>query len=111
MGDRTSPIAAMQRTLLYTQGADAAFKRCVKVPLHQAEYDLYLDFAYQYGMPTLCASSIARNLNALDYGGACESLLAFKFSAGYDCSTPGNKVCLGVWTRQLKRHAACMEAQ
>ena len=29
----------------------------------------------------------------------------------YDCSTPGNKVCRGVWTRQQARHAACMEAQ
>jgi hypothetical protein len=29
----------------------------------------------------------------------------------FDCSTPGNKVCRGVWTRQQARHAACMEAQ
>jgi hypothetical protein len=24
--------------------------------------------------------------------------------------TPGNKVCAGVWARQVKRHALCMEA-
>ena len=111
MGDRTTPVQAAQRTLAYTQDADTAFKRCVRVPLHQAEYDTYLDFGYQYGVPTLCASSIVRNLNAFQYAEACESLLAYRFSAGYDCSTPGNKVCSGVWTRQQKRHAACMAAQ
>lgn len=111
MGDRTTPVKAVQRTLSYAQEADAAFKRCVRVPLHQAEYDTYLDFGYQYGMPTLCSSSIVRNLNAFNYTQACDSLLAYRFSGGYDCSTPGNKVCAGVWTRQLKRHAGCMSAQ
>ena len=71
MGDRTTPVQAAQRTLAYTQDADTAFKRCVRVPLHQAEYDTYLDFGYQYGVPTLCASSIVRNLNAFQYAEAC----------------------------------------
>ena len=29
----------------------------------------------------------------------------------FDCSTPGNKVCRGVWTRQLERHQKCMGMQ
>ena len=42
---------------------------------------------------------------------ACQALLRYRFSAGYDCSTPGNRICPGVWTRQQARHAACMAAQ
>ena len=26
-----------------------------------------------------------------------------------DCSYPGNRVCAGVWTRQIKRYDRCME--
>ena len=39
------------------------------------------------------------------------ALLAYRFSGGYDCSTPGNKRCAGVWTRQLERYETCMELQ
>ena len=27
----------------------------------------------------------------------------------YDCSTPGNRICMGVWTRAQKRHQRCVE--
>jgi hypothetical protein len=50
-------------------------------------------------------------LLAGDYAGACKALLFYKFSAGYDCSTPGNKRCYGVWTRQIDRHSKCMGVQ
>lgn len=133
MGDRTTPVKALQRTLAYTQQAEAGFKTCVDVPLHQGEFDLYLDFAYQYGMPTLCGSAIAAHLRAQRYAQACAALLDFRFmssptpqpgwevskrdAAGrptrwrFDCSTPGNRVCMGVWTRQQARHRQCMELQ
>ncbi|MDH0866446.1 lysozyme [Mitsuaria sp. GD03876] len=133
LGDRTTPVAALQRSLAYMQTAEVSFRRCVDVPLHQAEFDLYLDFAYQYGMPTLCASPIVGHLRALRYDQACDALLEFRFmtspiehdgwevsrrdSAGrptrwkFDCATPGNKVCAGVWTRQQRRHQQCKAAQ
>lgn len=79
--------------------------------LYQAEYDVYLDFVGQYGIGNWRASSMRREVLAGNYAQACKSLLKYRFSAGYDCSTPGNKVCAGVWTRQLKRHARCMAAQ
>jgi len=110
MGDRTTPVQALQRTLAYTQQAEAGFKHCVRAPLHQAEFDLYLDFSYQFGMGWTCRS-IAPLLNAGDYVGACNKLLEFRRVNGFDCSTPGNRVCAGVWTRQLERHAKCMAAQ
>ncbi len=43
--------------------------------------------------------------------GACEAYLQYRFVAGYDCSTPGNRRCMGVWTRQQERYSACMQAQ
>ncbi|MBM5460274.1 glycoside hydrolase family protein [Pseudomonas sp. P66] len=81
------------------------------VKLHQDEFHLYMDFVGQYGMGTWSAGSPRRSLLAGDYVQACHNLLKYKYAAGYDCSTPGNKRCWGVWKRQLERHAKCMEAQ
>lgn len=79
--------------------------------LHQAEYDVYLDFIGQYGIATWRGSSMRREVAAGNYIAACSALLRYRYAAGYDCSTPGNKRCLGVWTRQLERHDKCMAAQ
>lgn len=112
MGDTTTPQKALARTLSYLQVDEADMKQTLTgVSLHQAEYDVYIDWRYQYGAPAWRNSSMLRELRSGNYAGACQSLLKYKYSAGYDCSTPGNKVCSGVWARQLKRHAACMEAQ
>jgi GH24 family phage-related lysozyme (muramidase) len=81
------------------------------VKLYQDEFDLYMDFVGQYGMGTWRKSSMRRDLLAGNYTQACNDLLKYRFAAGYDCSTPGNKRCWGVWTRQLKRHSQCMAAQ
>ncbi|MCE0853006.1 glycoside hydrolase family protein [Pseudomonas asiatica] len=81
------------------------------VKLHQEEFDLYMDFVGQYGMGNWRPSSMRRDLLAGNYVQACHDLLKYKFAAGYDCSTPGNKRCWGVWQRQLDRHAKCMAAQ
>jgi len=81
------------------------------VELYQEEFDLYMDFVGQYGMGNWRSSSMRTNLQAGNYAAACKALLKWRFAAGYDCSTPGNKRCWGVWQRQLNRHAKCMEAQ
>ncbi|QXR37306.1 glycoside hydrolase family protein [Alcaligenes aquatilis] len=81
------------------------------VKLHQEEYDLYIDFVGQYGIGRWRSSSMRRHLLAGNYTAACKALLLYKYSSGYDCSTPGNKICYGVWDRQLKRYNACMAAQ
>lgn len=70
-----------------------------------------MDFVGQYGMGNWRPSSMRRDLLAGNYVQACHDLLKYKYAAGYDCSTPGNKRCWGVWQRQLERHAKCMEAQ
>lgn len=81
------------------------------VKLHQDEFDLYMDFIGQYGIGTWRKGSPRKSLMAGNYVQACHDLLKYRFAAGFDCSTPGNKRCPGVWTRQLQRHAKCMEAQ
>lgn len=81
------------------------------VKLHQEEFDLYLNFTGQYGIGTWRRSSMRTKLLAGQYAQACASLLKYRYAAGYDCSTPGNKRCPGVWTRQLKRYNQCMSVQ
>lgn len=97
------------------------------------EYKLYMDFTYQYGIGAWRSGSPLKALKRGDYVGACNALLdyrnitstrnegpgwvAYQFQNGksvkwkYDCSTPGNKVCRGVWNRQLERHKTCMREQ
>lgn len=81
------------------------------VKLTQGEFDLYLDFTGQYGIGNWRKSSMRRHLLEGEYAKACGALLRYRFAAGYDCSTPGNRRCPGVWTRQQKRHAKCVAEQ
>lgn len=81
------------------------------VRLYQDEYNQYLDFIGQYGIGNWRGSSMRRELLAGNYPAACRALLRYRFSAGFDCSTPGNRVCRGVWDRQQERHAKCLAAQ
>lgn len=111
MGDRTNPIDAIQRSLSHIQKDEIGIKKCVTAPLSQFEYDLMVDFAYQYGVPTLCRSSMVKKANIGDYVGSCKAYLQYKRVNGYDCSTPGNKRCWGVWQRSVERYNDCMEAQ
>lgn len=111
MGDTTTPHKALQRTLAYTANADARLRACVKVPLYQLEFDLLQNQAYQYGIASTCNSVMVRRVNAGDYAGSCAGYLQYKFAAGYDCSTPGNTRCRGVWERSKWRYDQCMSVQ
>lgn len=111
MGDKTNPVEALQRSLAHIQKDENGLKRCVTAPLSQTEYDLMVDFSYQYGVAKLCGSSMVRLANAGDYAGSCRGYLQYKKVQGFDCSTPGNRRCPGVWTRSVERYQKCMEAQ
>lgn len=80
------------------------------VKLHQAEYDVYLDFTYNFGQRNWQSSSMLRNLKVGQYKAACDSLLKWKYVAKRDCSVRSNN-CYGVWTRQVERRSKCMGAQ
>ena len=111
LGDTITVPQALARTLAHIQKDESALRQCVTAPLHQKEYSLLVDFSYQYGAKATCASSMVRLANAGQYAQACDAYLRYRYAAGYDCSTPGNKRCWGVWTRQLNRYTSCMEAQ
>lgn len=112
LGDKTTPVRALIVTQAHISREEALFRRSLpNVALHQAEYDLYMDWVYQYGNGAWGKSSMRQALLVGNYRAACDALLRYKYSGGYDCSTPGNKRCAGVWARQLERHKACLAAQ
>lgn len=120
MGDTTTPVKALQRMLTDVNSFEGAIKKCVKVPLHQYEYDAYINLAYNIGVGKsgvadgFCESerggpsTLVKRLNAQDYAGACDAILQWKKAGGVDCSTPGNKVCGGLWARRLELRSQCL---
>lgn len=112
MGDTITPARAEVLARNLNSQAEKQFAASLPgVKLYQDEFDIYMDFVGQFGMGTWLKGSPRRDLLAGNYAQACNDLLKYKFAAGFDCSTPGNKRCAGVWTRQLERHAKCMAAQ
>jgi lysozyme len=74
-GDRIEPVQALVRKLADVKRFEGALKQCVRVPLHQYEYDAFLSLAYNIGPGAFCGSTLVRRLNAGDYAGACAEIL------------------------------------
>lgn len=109
MGDRTTPPQALARALTDVQRYEGALKRCVTVPLHQHEYDAYVDLAYNIGPAAFCSSTLVRKLNTQDYAGACDEILRWTRFNGRDCRAPENaRICGGLVTRREAGHAKCL---
>jgi lysozyme len=108
MGDTTTPVKALQRKLSDIQSFEGALKQCVTAPLHQYEYDAYIDLAYNIGPNAFCGSTLVKKLNALDYSGACDAILQWKKVGSVDCSAPGNKTCPGLWARRQQTRKKCL---
>lgn len=77
LGDKITPPVALARALQDVQKFEGALKRCVTVPLHQYEYDAYVDLAYNIGAGAFCGSTLVKKLNAKDYAGACAQILVW----------------------------------
>lgn len=75
MGDTIKPPQAVARALVDVHKFEGALKQCVKVPLHQYEYDAYVSLSYNIGSAAFCSSTLVRKLNAGDFDGACEQVL------------------------------------
>lgn len=75
MGDKITPPQALIRALQDVQKFEGALKNCVKVPLHQHEYDAYISLSYNIGSGAFCSSTLVKKLNAQDYAGACKEIL------------------------------------
>jgi GH24 family phage-related lysozyme (muramidase) len=112
VGEAMPPVRALVVLRAHVSRDEAAFKESLPgVALTQGEYDVYLDFVYQYGSGAWGKSSMRSALLAGDYRAACDALLKYRFSNGVDCSAPGNRTCSGVWKRQQERHRKCIGEQ
>lgn len=111
MGDTITPVQAVVRSVAHIGKDEAGLKRCLTGAMYPGEYDILVDFAYQYGVAATCSSAMVRHTNAGRYSQACEAYTLYKFSGGFDCSIPGNKVCGGVWKRNLARRTQCLAQQ
>ena len=111
MTDTVTPARALVIAQAHINKDEQVFRESLSgAYLSQDEFDLYLDFTYQYGTANWLKSSMRKHLLDNNYPAACDALLQYKKAAGYDCSTPGNKRCWGVWERQLARHTKCVGA-
>ena len=99
LGDKTTPPAALARTLQDVQQFEGAIRRCVKVPLHQHEYDAYTQLAYNIGSGAFCSSTLVRLLNAGDYAGACAQISRWNRAGGREVR--------GLTIRRAKERALC----
>jgi lysozyme len=112
MGERIKPVRAVVLAAAHVSREEQLFRESLPgAQLHQAEFDLYIDWVYQYGPGAWRKSSMRREILVGNHRKACDALLLYKFSGGFDCSIPGNRICAGVWTRQLERHSKCLDAQ
>lgn len=102
MGDRTDPVQALTRKLADVQRFEGALKQCVRVPLHQHEYDAYLSLAYNIGSGAFCGSTLVRRLNAGDYVGACAEILRWDRFQGQPLR--------GLTLRRQDEHRQCVGA-
>ena len=99
MGDRTTPAAALARALQDASKYEGALKKCVRVPLHQHEYDAFVSLAYNIGPGAFCSSTLVRKLNAGDYAGACKEISRWVYANG--------KSLAGLINRRAKERAMC----
>lgn len=102
MGDRIEPVQALVRKLADVQKFEGALKRCVRVPLHQHEYDAFLSLAYNIGSGAFCSSTLVRKLNAGDYAGACAEILRWDRFQGQPLR--------GLTLRRQAEHRQCLGA-
>ncbi|RSP97619.1 lysozyme [Acinetobacter baumannii] len=99
---------AIQISKSHISKDEVAFRKSLPgVKLTQTEYDVYLDFVYNFGQSNWNQSSMRKLLLQNKPRQACDALLKWKYVAKRDCSIRKNG-CYGVWVRQLDRHQKCL---
>lgn len=99
-GQNIDPVKALQRKITDVQKFEGAIKQCVKVPLHQHEYDAYLSLAYNIGPTAFCNSTLVRRLNQEQYDLACREILRW--------DKAGGKPVRGLTLRREAEYRQCM---
>ena len=100
MGDRITPPKAVARALQDATRYEGAIKTCVRVPLHQYEYDSFVSLAYNIGPGAFCGSTLVRVLNAGDYTEACRQILRWDRAQG--------RRVRGLTIRRQSEYARCV---
>jgi len=100
MGDKVTVTQALNRAMIDVQKFEGAIKSCVKVPLHQYEYDAYTSLAYNIGSGAFCRSTLVRLLNQQKYEEACKQILRWDFFNG--------KPLRGLTVRREKEYQQCI---
>lgn len=100
LGDKTDPLSALSVAHRDIKGFEGAIKSCVKVPLHQWEYDAYTSLAYNIGSNAFCSSTLVRLLNEGQYEQACRQILRWDKFQG--------KPLVGLTKRRNEEYRRCM---
>lgn len=85
-----------------THWAVQAVRTGIKVPIHQSQFDVLVDFCFQYGAPKCRASTIFALVNQGKDKLAAEQFARWKFADGKDCTVRKNN-CYGVIVRNADR--------
>jgi lysozyme len=100
MGDKVTVTQALNRAMVDVQKFEGAIKSCVKVPLHQYEYDAYTSLAYNIGSGAFCRSTLVKLVNQEKYDEACKQILRWDFFKG--------KPLRGLTVRREKEYQQCI---
>lgn len=101
IGDTTEPVREMVFLLNNLENKYAAgIRKCIKVPLHQHEFDSYVSLSYNIGISAFCNSTLIKKLNAEDYAGACEQILVWNKFKG--------KPLRGLTIRRQQEYDKCL---
>jgi lysozyme len=100
LGDKITPERALSRALQDVQKFEGALKRCVTVPLHQHEYDVFVSLSYNIGPSAFCGSTLVKRLNTGDYTAACNEILKWDKFQGRPLS--------GLTKRRQEEHRKCL---
>ena len=102
MADKITPPKSLVRALSDLSKIEGALKRCVKVELHQWEYDAALQLSYNIGATAFCNSTVVKRWNAGDYEGGCDAFLMWNKVNG--------RVEQGLINRREKERRLCLNS-
>lgn len=74
--------------------------KCINVPINENQYTAFALFTLNVGPTAFCKSSLLKKLNAGDYAGACDGLMAWTYAGG--------KQVKGLYNRRLYERAICL---
>lgn len=101
VGERTDPIKELRLSVAHIAKDESVLRKCIKVPMHQHEWDAHVSIAYNVGPYKWCKSTSVRKLNEGDYKGSCLEML--RWDKG-----PGGVVLKGLQNRRKHESDQCL---